>query len=322
MNNNIYEKIKKSIDIFDPIELKKMCDMEIDLDLNYFFAYSFNNGNLDAIKFFWNRSIESNYTIKNFSKNNKLLLKYSCTQGYIDVVKWILDKSELEIITYDILNETLKNKKIEIFFYLCETIKKSRPMYLKIYINQLVENNIKNGNIQFAKMIYEKIYDKHISKQYTLKFLTDDLFNDHNTDLLFNSCDKQNDIFVKSCQDGDLFTAKRLWYISRELDLSIDIHKQEEKLFRECCIAGHYNIVKWLYDLSIEIKSPINIRANKDEAFLESCKRKKYEITGWLCSLCSNYKINVLISGKYDGDEIKNILTSNNIQHKFIGINA
>jgi hypothetical protein len=203
-------------------------------------------------------------------------------------------------MTYDILNELLKEMKIDIFFHSCKLVKQKNQKYLDVFINSLIEQNIKDYNFEFIKILCANIYEmKFVSFLivYLEKYLNPNELQDLDIIKQFidnpNNKDDLNSVFIKYCHSGNTKIISLIWIIANDLKSPIDIHMQEEQPFRECCINGHIDAAKWLFGLSNKLKSQINIRANKDEAFFKSSEKKYYDIVGWLCSLCSSYKIRI-----------------------------
>jgi hypothetical protein len=147
----------------------------------------------------------------------------------------------------------------------------------QITIQKSFENCCYIGNIDAAKFfwIMAKSSDKYVA------------LNIHGIN---------ETIFNRTCQYGELETAKWLWDLSNEINSPINIHNNNEYVFRICCDIGHVNIVKWLWDLSKKINSQINIHIDDDLPFKKCCEntyniKNKIEIAKFLCSLYKGYEI-------------------------------
>jgi hypothetical protein len=93
--------------------------------------------------------------------------------------------------------------------------------------------------------------------------------------------ENDEDKFYKCCINGDLDSAKCLYYDKIDTNKKYIRRRPNNKIFAEACISGHLLIAVWLYKLG----DNINIYANNAEVFELSCGNGHLEVARWLDSL-------------------------------------
>lgn len=81
----------------------------------------------------------------------------------------------------------------------------------------------------------------------------------------------QNDLFIKYCQEGQIFKAKKLNYSNK-----LDVHAENDKPFRFACLNGQFRVAEWLQ------QEGADVHAMYDSAFRGSCANGHLKLARWL----------------------------------------
>lgn len=95
--------------------------------------------------------------------------------------------------------------------------------------------------------------------------------------------EKINNLFIKSCEIGDLDTIIYIYTSCFNTDNEININMFDDLPFRSACFNGHIYIVEWLYHISNKDgNKPIDIHFCDELAFRSACENGHFEIAKWL----------------------------------------
>ena len=197
------------------------------------------------------------YDFKYLNKNQKYFTK-ACYYGYIDIVKYLYKKYQLNIHV---------NSEIA-FRYSCGNGHKDQAQWLynisKIYNNPLGVNTKININAYNENAFRDACFSGH-------KDIADkNNMDDNNTKININANDEN--AFIWSCCNGHKDIAEWLYNLSIKNNMDdnntkINININNELAFSLCCDSHHEDMAEWLYNLSIKNNSKININIYNDIAF-------------------------------------------------------
>lgn len=192
-------------------------NIDIHTENEYAFRWSCSNGYIDVAK--WLLKLDSNI---NIHICNDYAFRYSCGNGHLHVAKWLLNL----------------DKNIDI----------------SAYYNEAFLNSCSRGHLDVVKWLINRVVN----------------INENTKTAFQKSCNSHIDVAKLSIKSFP----------------NIDSHSYNHA-FQCSCAEGHIQIAKWL----IEFNPDINIRDFYHYVFRSSCSRGHYNVAKWLTTICSKYEI-------------------------------
>lgn len=212
------------------------------------------------------------YDNKSLEKYKTELFIYSCKNGHLDVVKWLIEEFDIDIRVFqdNAFITCCSNGHINIAKFLVN-------LNANIYVRRTKSFLIacKNGHLNIVQWlsVQQNAQEGYTTSAYhghlhIVKWLM------HNFYILTNI--KQDIIFRQSCENGHLNIGKYLVQTC-----GANIHAKNDWAFRKCCIKGHQHIVKWLLNYG-----GVNIYANNYEIF-------RVKLNGPIIDILINYGVKI-----------------------------
>lgn len=214
---------------------------------NYFYAYCRTAVGPTIFDTFSN-------LMKNFAYFTRFYLQHHTKYDNFRIFKYVCLNNELKVAQW--LFETFKHIEIE----------------LAVNSSMVFEFACMYGHLEMAKWL------KGICKP-TFSIIECALgytFSNGHMEVIRWLCDMRKVIIKERANDQQ-----------KQIDLNLQIKKNNNEFFQMVCGKGHLGIAKWL----LETYPNINIRSQKDNAFLSACQGGHLEIVKWLIQI--EPKINV-----------------------------
>ena len=272
-------------------------------DMNLVFVYLCRDNYLDIAKWLYEYKQRFNdkkkkkhwysYLCKkkiNIPDNDEIYtdaFQYACTNGNIDIAKWLLEiRPNIKTSNINhIFNLTSISGQLSVLKWLLSIFDNINISYN----NEIIFRNVCNeGNLQIAKWLYSIKPDIDISVHDEIIFRTICASNFLNMVIWLLRIKPDINIsiydelpFISACLNNHLRLAKCLLSIKPTIDVNIN----NDYIFQNVCEKGHLNVIKWL----ISLNRNINIYANGDRAFYSACRNNHIMVVKFLRFLKPSY---------------------------------
>lgn len=200
-----------------------------------------------------------------------------CKDGYMDIVKFFVDKNKTDSENNDFTYEGFPKQCVDYNENFLVAAKMQQVEVIKfIWDNCTIDEIQKIDHYEFLKIITQKYNMELVNFYFTmLEGLDQYTINSHINNFLAIACDNNNLELAKYVRD-----------IS-ESGFNVTIYPDTiEKIFERACIKGHLMIVKWVYStFTFDKRFPF--------MFNHACVHDNINIAQWIYNHKTNFKVDL-----------------------------